>query len=168
MLLCVHCALSVGDGCCACVGCVCGECGACLGFWMLGWCRCSLCVLWMTAVVALCCVLCRVALFRCRLHVSVRCGALCAALFQSLCTSVDRPVWPRRGALPSVAALCCVVLCCVALRCSAVGSVCQCVAVPYALLCSGLYAPLWTVQCGPAAPRGPTLLCRAMCCAALR
>ena len=54
-----------GDGRCACVGCAHGGFDARLGFWVLGCCWCSLCVLWTPVVVAaarcptlLCCVVC--------------------------------------------------------------------------------------------------------------
>ena len=165
--LCAH-ALSIGGG--RCVSCARGECGAYLGCRALGRRSCSLCVLWMPAVVAVehCPALLRCVLCCAALHCSIVCSVclyvavLCAAPFWPLCPSVDRPVWRL---LRCAALRCCVVLCTAMFRCHlrlCIALICA------ALRCSALCAPLWTVRCGPAAARPPALLLCAVCCAALR
>ena len=96
-------ALFVGGGGCVWVKCPCGGCGPQFGCWVLGWCWCSLRVVWLSAAVVvvpyfallyctMCCVLPCAGEFHClcRLWCAMLCYVLCCHCVVRYAASVRR------------------------------------------------------------------------------
>ena len=105
-------ALFVGGGGCVWVKCLCGGSGPHPGCWVLGWCWCSLRLVWPSAAVVavhyfallcctVCCVLSCAGAFHCvPLPALACCGALCATLPPRCALGCLHEVWRPQGRCP--------------------------------------------------------------------